>query len=185
MKMIKKTTQITAFVTFLSLASANAGELELTLQHSIDLNHWESVNITEDMISQEGKIIIPAASQRGFFRMKIQESTGSFAPDTPQFFFENVICFQEDDGDQITFRTQFNEDNTWIETDNGFSYQGTWKNFEKVSANVWQVKITEDDNFSSNFQFDFTSENGGMYTESYYDNGDLLEFGGTFFVCNK
>ena len=45
---------------------------ELELEKSSTLNVWESVTITPDMISNSGKLIVPASSSQQFYRMKVR-----------------------------------------------------------------------------------------------------------------
>jgi formylglycine-generating enzyme required for sulfatase activity len=54
------------------LTGQNVSELEL--EKSSNLNVWQSVTITPEMISESGKLLVPTAGSQQFYRMKVRSA---------------------------------------------------------------------------------------------------------------
>jgi sulfatase modifying factor 1 len=65
---------LSLWLTVASLISPLTGQSvsELELEKSANLNVWESVTITPEMISGSGKLLVPASGSQQFYRMKIR-----------------------------------------------------------------------------------------------------------------
>jgi hypothetical protein len=73
---------------------------ELELEKSSNLNVWESVTITPEMISGSGKLLVPASGSQQFYRMKVRllsaPSISSPPPSTTGI----------EEGESVTFTVQ-------------------------------------------------------------------------------
>jgi sulfatase modifying factor 1 len=64
---------LSLWLTVASLISPLTGQnvSELELEKSSNLNVWEGVTITPEMISESGKLLVPPAGSQQFYRMKV------------------------------------------------------------------------------------------------------------------
>jgi hypothetical protein len=47
--------------------------VQLELERSFDLQHWEGLAITPDLLTEDGKLRVPADESSGFFRLRITQ----------------------------------------------------------------------------------------------------------------
>ncbi len=57
---------------FASQTPATGSEVRLGLERSDDLSEWSPVPLTPEMIGEDGRIILEASGESGFFRMRIE-----------------------------------------------------------------------------------------------------------------
>ena len=88
-----------------SLFTATADEVELVLEHSQDMSNWTSVEVTPEMLSPDGKILMGDSANAGFFRLRVEIVDGPPVPPVPADFVEISA-------DSFEMGDSFNEGNT-------------------------------------------------------------------------
>jgi formylglycine-generating enzyme len=98
---------VSVVLVFVMIWSAQAATIELELQRSIDLQHWETVSITPGLLTEDGRVRQPAGETNAFFRLRIREQVTSGMALIPAGPFEMGYSFYAGDSDERPVHTVF------------------------------------------------------------------------------
>ena len=187
------TTVLTASLGLAFFAGAEQQEAVLTLQHSADLQDWETIPVTEALVREDGTIRLPMAGTSQFFRLAISSADVSNEAGGDRFAPENIFDTTLD----LTILTstaphvapgtvdnfQWNADGSFNAGDD-VSSNITYFAYARKSPVTGQINFTivaENENIHGTIDLDFTSPKTGIFI---LKEGDLEE-SGTFVLEDK